>query len=155
MPIQPAGANDLADIRRLFLEYQDWIGFSLCFQGFQEELDTLPGKYAAPKGALFIARDDQDAAVGCVALRPIDLDGICEMKRLYVASAARGSGLGRELLRVILAAARERGYKSIRLDTVPGIMDRAIAMYLSAGFEEIPAYYNAPMERVLFLEKKL
>ncbi len=155
MRITQAQASDLEDIRRLFLEYQDWLGFSLCFQGFDKELATLPGKYEHPAGELFIARDEHGTAVGCVALRPTELEGICEMKRLYVSPAARGSGLGRELLRAILTAARDRHYNAIRLDTVPGKMDRAIEMYRGAGFEEIPAYYNAPMEHVLFLEKKL
>ncbi len=153
--ISAANDSDIPEVRRLFLEYQDWLGFSLCFQGFDQELATLPGKYAPPAGALLVARDPAGALIGCVALRPTPFDGICEMKRLYVSPAARGSGLGRELLRAILDAARERNYKAIRLDTVPGKMDRAIEMYRAVEFEEIPAYYDAPMEHVLFLEKKL
>ncbi len=147
--------DDLKDVRRLFLEYQDAIGFSLCFQGFQQELDTLPGKYAEPRGALLIARDRTGEAVGVVALRPTDRDGICEMKRLFVSPTARGTGLGRHLLDAVLAGARKRGYKKICLDTVLGKMDRAIAMYRAEGFYEVPPYYENPMEGVLYLEKVL
>src|SRR3954463_3507342 len=127
--ISPATEADLDDIRRLFLEYQESLGFSLCFQNFQEELDSLPGKYAPPEGALFIARNDNGQAIGVVALRPTETPDACEMKRLYVAPQARGTGLGRQLLTTILNAGRLRGYNSMRLDTVPGKMDRAIEMY--------------------------
>ncbi len=143
--------SDIPAIRQLFLEYQDSLGISLCFQNFQHELDTLPGYYVAPGGALFIAIDAAGTPQGCVALRPTEDPSTCEMKRLFVRPTARGTGLGRELLNTILDAARQLGYRTIRLDTIPGKMDRAIAMYRAAGFRDVPAYYNAPEVHLLFL----
>src|SRR4051812_22935404 len=99
--IRPAEANDLDDVRTLFAEYQEALGVSLEFQDFGAELAGLPGKYAPPKGRLFIARGDESVA-GCVALRPLD-DTSCEMKRLYVRSEFRTSGLGRQLAERIIA----------------------------------------------------
>jgi len=39
----------------MFREYQEWLGVDLCFQDFENELSTLPGKYAPPRGEIFIA----------------------------------------------------------------------------------------------------
>src|SRR3954470_1060252 len=94
--IEATTPEHMDEARRLFTEYEDWLEVSLCFQGFQEELDTLPGKYAPPKGRLLFAMNGEDVA-GCVAFRPID-EETCEMKRLFVRPAFQGSGLGRELI---------------------------------------------------------
>jgi ribosomal protein S18 acetylase RimI-like enzyme len=99
---------------------------------------------------LLLAWED-DAAVGCVALRKI-ADGICEMKRLYVHPEVRGSGLGRTLAEKLIQTARDLNYDRMRLDTLPGKMDRAIAMYRSLGFQEIEPYYDNPVEDALFME---
>ena len=108
---------DLLAARNLFLEYADYLGVDLCFQGFQEELDGLPGAYAPPDGRLLLAVEDSEA-VGCVAVRKLG-DGICEMKRLYVKPAYRGKGLGRGLAEAVIAEARAIGYTKMRLDSLP------------------------------------
>jgi ribosomal protein S18 acetylase RimI-like enzyme len=149
--ILPAAAPaDLADAGRLFRAYADSLPIDLGYQGFEDELAALPGKYAPPAGALLIARMPAGEAIGCVALRPIDGDGICEMKRLYVQPEARGLGLGGALIAAILHSAREAGYKEMRLDTLP-TMQTALAMYARAGFKEIPAYYSTPVDGTIFL----
>jgi len=153
--ILPAIDTDIEDLRLLFIEYQTAFGFSPCFQNFQEEIDTLPGKYASPKGALLIARDLQGKAIGMVALRPTDVADTCEMKRLYVTPAARGTRLGQQLLEAIIHAARARNYRHMRLDTFSGKMDRAIAMYRAAGFKDIPAWYDDPLPDIICLSKDL
>jgi putative acetyltransferase len=138
--------------RELFLEYAAWLQVDLCFQGFQQELADLPGKYASPRGALLLAMD-RDHPVGCIALRPLEND-ICEMKRLFVRPAAQGRHLGERLINAIIAEARRLNYSAMRLDTLPGKMDRAIDLYRRAGFHEIPAYCENPYP-VLFLELDL
>lgn len=153
--ILPATSADLADVRRLFVEYQTEFGFTPCFQNFQNEIDTLPGKYAEPAGCLLIARDPQGIIIGTVALRPMEGTHVCEMKRLYVTLAARGTRLGEQLMEAIFAAARERGYKIMRLDTIRGKMDRAIAMYRKAGFQEVAPWYETDMKELAFFEKHL
>jgi putative acetyltransferase len=153
--IRPATQADIEDIRRLFIEYQTVMGFTPCFQNFQQEIETLPGKYVPPAGALFIARNEQGQAIGTVALRPTEISDTCEMKRLYITPAGRGTGLGHQLLETILTAARERGYRQMRLDTITGKMDRAIAMYRSAGFTDIPPWYADPLPEIICLQKEL
>lgn len=150
---QASDRERVEQARQLFLEYAESLGFSLCFQNFDQELKTLPGAYDAPSGRLLIALDS-DTAAGCVALRKLE-DRICEMKRLYVRPAYRGSGLGRLLVDRVIAEARAIGYGRMRLDTVASSMQAAIALYRRLGFREIPAYCPNPMAEALYMELTL
>jgi len=96
---------------------------------------------------------DGDEIAGCVALRPLET-GACEMKRLYVRPIARGSGIGRALVEASIVRARELGYRTMRLDTLPR-MDAARSLYLSLGFRQIERYNDNPIEGVLFFELQL
>ena len=130
-------STELAAIGSLFREYADSLEIDLEYQGFPAELANLPGSYAAPEGALLLARTD-GAASGCVALRRLDRD-VCEMKRLYVRPAHRGSGLGALLVRAAIESARSLGYAEMWLDTLP-TMAAAHQLYLRLGFREIAPY---------------
>jgi len=140
-------------IRSLFIEYQQWLNFSLCFQGFDKELAELPGTYAEPKGRLYLAECNGKIA-GCIALRPMNEEGVCEMKRLFVREEFRGKKIGRILAEKILADAKAIGYHTMRLDTLQR-MEAARALYKKLGFNIIPAYYNNPMNEVVYMELKL
>ena len=144
-----AAPGEIDAVRALFREYADWLGVDLCFQGFDEELATLPGKYAPPDGRLLLARDGA-AAVGCIGLRRVDAT-TGEVKRLYVRPAARGQGLGGELARRVIAAAREIGYRRLVLDTLEP-MAEARSLYGALGFRVIPAYYANPLSGVIYME---
>lgn len=143
-------AVDLDAVRALFAAYAKSLDFDLAFQDFESEMAAFPGKYAAPAGALLLARLD-GAAVGAVALRDLG-EGNCEMKRLYVSPGGRGHGVGRRLVMALIEAARERGYRAMRLDTVPGHHDSAIALYRAIGFREIGPYCYNPMPGTVFME---
>ena len=151
-----ATATEISEARQLFEEYAHSLGFSLCFQGFDKELAGLPGDYAPPHGRLLLAHVDGNLA-GCVALHSYGKasDGIAEIKRLFVRPEFRGQKVGKALMDEVLAAARAIGYRRLRLDTVTGKMDKAIAMYREYGFREIPCYRPNPMNGVIYMELEL
>jgi ribosomal protein S18 acetylase RimI-like enzyme len=144
--------DDFRAARELFLEYADAIGFDLGFQGFEAEVAQLPGDYSPPEGALLLARRAR-SIVGCVALRRLE-DRVCEMKRLYVRADGRGAGVGRALAEAVIAAGRDRGYRRMRLDTVPS-MRAARRLYRSLGFREIAPYRFNPIPGTSFMELEL
>ena len=151
MPVirDAASETDISAVRELFLEYQAAIGVDLCFQGFREELATLPGAYSRPSGRLLLAVDGRKI-LGCVGLRALG-GGDCEMKRLYVRPEARGLRLGRLLVTTVLAEARTAGYLRVLLDTLP-FMSEAIALYRSLGFTETAPYCHNPIAGALYFE---
>jgi putative acetyltransferase len=151
--IQVATAEQIAQTRALFEEYGASLGFSLCFQSFDKELAGLPGDYAPPSGRLLLAYIDGKPA-GCVALHCYG-DDAAEMKRLYVRPEFRGHNLGRRLIDRLLDEAREIGYRSIRLDTVPAVMGKAVELYRAYGFQEIAPYRPNPIEGALYMEVRL
>ena len=151
--IQAKSKKEIQEARSLLEEYAAWLEISLCFQNFDQELAELPGDYAPPDGRLLLAFED-DQLAGCVALRKLRASS-CEMKRLFLRPEFRGRGLGRALVEKIVDEARQIGYTQMCLDTLPGSMDQAIALYSSIGFKEIEPYYNNPVAGAKFMELRL
>lgn len=145
--------RDVENVRALFREYERSLAVDLCFQGFDQEVASLPGAYAPPRGRLLIALDDAGEAAGCVALRPLG-DEMCEMKRLYVRPSARGKSAGRSLATRVIDEARAAGYRTMRLDTLP-VMREAHALYESLGFRRIAPYYPNPVPGAIYMERRL
>jgi len=144
--------SEVDDVRSLLRAYAASLPFALDFQGFDEELEDLPGAYAPPRGALLVARLDGELA-GCVALRPLG-GGSCELKRLFVDPGARGRGLGRRLAVAAVDEARRLGYARLLLDTTPG-METAQALYAELGFVETAPYRHNPVPGTQFLALEL
>ena len=145
---------DLAATIALIHAYTAWLGIDLAFQNFSEEISGMPGKYAPPTGELLLARHAATGeAIGCVGLRPLDAH-CCEMKRLFVAEAGRGTGVGSALVDRVIRVAVELGYREMRLDTLDH-MRAARRMYARFGFEEIEPYYCNPLPGASYWAKKL
>ena len=158
-----ATPTDFAQARALFEEYAAWLNVDLCFQDFAHELATLPGAYAQPLGCLLLTSADgrADTAEGCIALRPIGVDGIqtapapvAEVKRLYVKPAARGVGAGSRLAQRLVEEARNIGYRELKLDTLDW-MAGARALYARFGFRECAPYYRNPLPGAVYMSLTL
>jgi putative acetyltransferase len=154
--LTPSQPEELDITRAIFREYAAELGVDLCFQSFDEELDSLPGDYAEPRGSLMLALVD-GAVAGCCALRPLDsadYPNASEMKRLYVRRAFRGFGLGRQLAEAVMDSARRAGYACVLLDTLDD-METARALYEDLGFVAIEPYYYNPIPGAHYLKAEL
>jgi len=152
--VQVITAEQLEQVSVLFGEYRAQLPIEYCFQSFDAEVAGLPGEYSLPKGALLLATV-VGQPVGCVALRPFPIDGVCEMKRLYVRPGFRGDKLGRKLAERIMQEARDRGYSRMRLDSYLALMGSAVELYRKLGFREVDP---KPLERVdglIYMELRL
>lgn len=163
---QATSADDIAAVKKCFNEYTQWLDEDISFQGYADELATLPGKYSPPDGALLLAVDSAtDRVLGCVAMRPLTLlpeyriterrcvRRYCEMKRLFVYPEARGRSVGRLLIKEVVGLAQARGYDEVLLDTLLK-MGPAIELYRSEGFVEIEPYCHTELQGVKYFARK-
>ncbi|EME79482.1 uncharacterized protein MYCFIDRAFT_34126 [Pseudocercospora fijiensis CIRAD86] len=146
----------LETTKTLFKIYAESLGLDLTFQDFASEMANMPGKYAPPEGAIFLAHNSEDEVVGCVALRPLPSagTGCCEMKRLYVDPKGRGMGIGKALAETAISEAKRLGYEHVVLDTLADMMS-ARKLYRLLGFVEVEAYYENPIEGVMYMQLDL
>ncbi len=152
--IEATSEVQIEQVRTLFAEYRAELAVEPCFRTFEEELKTLPGDYAPPRGKLLLAKI-VGQPVGCIALRPFATNGTCEMKRLYVRPPFRGDKLGRKLAERLIADARQLGYTRMRLDSHTVAMQRAIEMYRKLGFRELGHSADDAPPEILFMEREL
>ena len=146
--------EQLESARELFGEYIAWLDIAIASQGFAAELARFPGDYAPPAGDLLLARNEHGEWLGCVGLRPLDIPGACEMKRLYVREAARGAGIGHALAAAAVEQATASGYSDLLLDTLP-YMTAAQAIYQTLGFRSIPPYWDNAVPGIVYFGKRL
>ncbi len=142
----------LDSVRQMFEDYARELGVDLCFQGFQQELEELPGKYAPPRGCLLLLRVDGEIA-GCGAFRDLG-ENVVELKRIYVVPSYRGKGLGKVITQELIRRSEIAGYRIVRLDTLRRLAP-ALALYESLGFVEIEAYNFNPEPDIVYLERSL
>ena len=152
--IRPPTDTEIPVVQELFREYARNIELDLSYQGFEAELQSLPGEYALPRGALLICVSAVGLPLGCVGLRPLIEPGSCELKRMYVRASARGRGVGRALAMAAIAAAERAGYLRMYLDTLP-TLTAARALYQKLGFVPTSAYYFTPVVDTVFMRKDL
>jgi GNAT superfamily N-acetyltransferase len=152
--IRPAlSPSDWEAARALVREYEREIDAPVCFEGFERELAELETRYAPPAGRLLLL-EDRGEPVGCGAFRVL-APGVAEGRRLYLRPAARGKGLGGALVLALIEDARAAGIRTFRLETLPGKMSEAAALYRTLGFREIPPYPARPVAGALYLELSL
>ncbi|MGB6604649.1 MAG: helix-turn-helix domain-containing GNAT family N-acetyltransferase [Steroidobacteraceae bacterium] len=122
-------------------------------EGYDRGLDGADdlSHFAPPRGSLLVARLFGEP-VGCAALRTLE-PGIGEIKRMWVAPAARGLGIGRRLLNELERVARRCRLRAVQLDT-NGSLKEALRLYRSSGYREIGRFNDNPYAQHWF-EKAL
>lgn len=148
-----AGYPYIDEVKKLFQQYIHELNRNLDFQNFDDEYHHIIEKYGEPTGKLLVALNEKDDVIGCVAFHKIN-DLRCEMKRLYVLPQYRSQKVGQLLVQDIIKYARFAGYEEMVLDTIVPLKS-AIGLYKKFGFQEIKAYYNNPMDDVIYMSKKL
>ena len=146
--------GDLSVVAELMQRYSDELRIDLSFQGFIDEVCSLPGRYAEPRGALLLCRSGEGTPLGCVAMRPLKPPRSCEMKRLFVSPLARGRNIGSALVSAVIQVAADARYEEMTLDTLPS-MDAAQALYRKAGFTDCDPYYETPIPGTRFMKVTL
>jgi putative acetyltransferase len=141
---------DIDTIRRLFRAYETFLAISLSFQGFDKELQSLPGRYANENnGGLYLVYF-QGQPVGCGAYYKLE-DGIAEIKRMYIDTEYQGQGLGKHLMHRMMADAKAQGYHTVKLDTLKRLM-AANRLYKSLGFQDAERYNDCPHPDVQYMQ---
>ena len=140
--------DDAGAVVAIFREYVASPSVSLDFQDYEPEFAGLPGKYAPPRGRLLLAWQG-GGMIGCAALRPVDV-AACELKRVYVRPAGRGSGVGRQLVERMIDEARQAGYARMCLDVLPEFV-AARQLYAALGFKPAEAVSYNPVPGTQFL----
>lgn len=153
MEIKPVTTKEESEIIiDLFGKYINEVNLNLDFQGFEDELKELPGKYDSPGGIIYLALIAQKP-VGCIAVKPL-FKNDSEMKRLYIKPDYRGMGISSKLTEYAINFAREYGYDNMYLDTLAS-MTPAIKLYKKHGFIETKPYYHNPLDNVVYMKLDL
>ena len=142
----PTNREDWRQAQFILREYGQSLGVDLAFQGFDEEVADLPGRYVQ-NGAFFLLAWVDGAVAGCGATAPLPpscAPNAVEMKRLYVRPAFRRFGLGRALAQALMHQAVSAGYEEMLLDTLSD-MAAARELYASLGFASTDPYYFNPL----------
>ena len=145
--------KQLDEARTLFREYENELNADLGFQSFDNELENPLYKYGNPQGALLLAYWNNELA-GCIALQPLQDEGNCEMKRLFVRPIFRKHKIGEALANEIVQIANQLGYTTMKLDTLDRL-EAALQLYKKMGFAITNAYYENPLQGVVYMEKLL
>ena len=121
--------------------------------GFDPEVSipALDHELIEPAGLLLVARL-RGEPVGCGALK-FHGAGPAELKRMWIAPATRGLGVGRRMLAELEHHARTRGVGVVRLETNRNLRE-AIGLYRASGYAEVPAFNDEPYADHWF-EKRL
>ena len=153
LTIRAATAEDMADISRLCWAYRALLlereaglpPMTAAFyptDTYQTLIDDLPRIHARPRGDILLA-EAQGTPIGCAMYYPIGIDGVTEIKRVYVDPNARGTGAGRKLIEDAMRRARSDGYTRMVLDTMAPLTE-AISLYTRMGFTPCEPYYDVP-----------
>ena len=149
MPARLAGPGDLDHLTRLFEGFRDWYGKDV---PRTEDIRRVVAELIDDSNTEFLLAGEPPAGLCQLRYRPSvwTVTDDCWLEDLFVEESARGEGLGRALLEEAISRAKARGCRRIELD-VNEDNERALALYLAAGFTTTPK----PPGRTLFVSRSL
>lgn len=150
------GSDDLKEVKKLFIDYgifyQKVLNLDLSYQNFGDEIINLPGRYAEPDGALFLAKLDGEP-IGCTSFYKFS-DEACELKRLFVLEEHQGIGAGKALMLKAIEEAIAVGYKKMLIHTALRLA-AALQLYEKLGFIQVEPYNDYPIFDSHYMELDL
>lgn len=139
LAIRPIESRDdaamAAIIRTVMPEFgADGPGFAI----HDPEVAAMSQAYRVPRHGYFVV-ERNGKVEGGAGIAPLsgDVDGVCELRKMYFLPAVRGIGAGALMMRTCLDFARQQGFNQCYLETLTG-MDQAQRLYERAGFRQIP-----------------
>ncbi len=133
--IRPATNADEQDIRRVLRSVRLEYGVHQDGHPADANLADIEHNYFKGGGCFEVVEDPQGRIVGCAGLCPLS-PARAELCKMYIEKQARGKGLGKRLLKNLLATARKNGFAEVWLET-NSTLSEAISLYLSHGFRPV------------------
>jgi putative acetyltransferase len=140
--LRPATNADADGVRALVFRVLAEYGLTPDPAATDADLDDIEASYFARGGWFEVWLDKRGAVIGSYGLHPRRA-GVCELRKMYLARAWRGRGLGRMMLERALARARALGFGRVELETA-SVLREATALYRSCGFEPFEPEHMAP-----------
>jgi putative acetyltransferase len=139
--LRPATNADAPAVRELVFGVLREYGLKPDPAETDADLEDIEASYLARGGSFHVLEAADGTLIGSVGLYPL-ADGTCELRKMYLARAARGHGLGKRLLDHALRTARARGYRRVVLETAL-VLKEAIALYQRYGFRPYQAAHRS------------
>ncbi len=131
--LRPATPQDEPSVRVLVQSVLDEYGLGFDPTEIDADLEDLEAHYRKRGGRFDVLVNADAKIVGCVGLFPL-VQGVCELRKMYLLPEVRGLGWGKKMLEFSLQQARLLGFQRLTLET-DSVLKEATQLYTRYGFQ--------------------